>query len=394
MRNSPKKKNLSVQGHALRPSALIVSSWGLDTTDMTSFAIDSFSSISKQDLWRTKMVPSSIDELQQQQNTNEKKPYNSTWKKSKEQQNFSSLLLTKGIKIHNNKYKDNNLGNSNPIGGSMSTRSATVLIRSSSRNNFPIEERNNLSHYSKKDDGTFLSLSSDVTMGIGPAGFQGPFLPQWTLKSNKKIGRLKARYYGTKSSQLLQANATTSNGGDDRPNSGANSHKKLHSSSSSAEDKKTSLSAKAMNGSTKGDDDEDGSSSSIEGSEVNGSPKKESKIKALFKEYGPVAIGTYLSVYVFTLTSIFLLYDNGFSPLDFGGDSGSMMAKVVNVLSATEQTSKLIPVIQSNPHAANFALAWITAKFTEPVRLVVTLAIVPKIARMTKARKQKKQDKK
>lgn len=52
------------------------------------------------------------------------------------------------------------------------------------------------------------------------------------------------------------------------------------------------------------------------------------KIGALIKEYGPLAVGTYLTVYVTTLGSIFALFEYGFSPLDMGADSGHMLDKV------------------------------------------------------------------
>jgi len=41
----------------------------------------------------------------------------------------------------------------------------------------------------------------------------------------------------------------------------------------------------------------------------------------------------------------------------------------------------VVAFVESNPHAGLFALAWVTTKFTEPVRLLVTIMIVPRIAR-------------
>ncbi|KAJ1624653.1 hypothetical protein T492DRAFT_1045683 [Pavlovales sp. CCMP2436] len=40
----------------------------------------------------------------------------------------------------------------------------------------------------------------------------------------------------------------------------------------------------------------------------------------------------------------------------------------------------LIDLDHLNPKASNFAVAWILAKFTEPVRLPVTLWLTPRIA--------------
>jgi hypothetical protein len=44
-------------------------------------------------------------------------------------------------------------------------------------------------------------------------------------------------------------------------------------------------------------------------------------------------------------------------------------------------TRSYAPYIQSYPAVANFGVAWIAAKFTEPLRIPVAIAITPRIAR-------------
>lgn len=51
------------------------------------------------------------------------------------------------------------------------------------------------------------------------------------------------------------------------------------------------------------------------------------------------------------------------------------------MLEAYTWADPLRELIEKNPSVANFALAWIMTKFTEPVRAVATLAVVPRIAR-------------
>jgi hypothetical protein len=206
-----------------------------------------------------------------------------------------------------------------------------------------------------------------ATNGSG-SGIRGIFARGIRGGSRSSQQQSKTRHYSTNSSNSNHANAAANNDDDKNPNSNIPKNSN-HSSSTTG-------------------------NVTQQKNEVENDKDKNLKhgAKALFKEYGPVAVVTYLGVYVVTLSSIFLLYDNGFSPLDFGGDSNSMMTKVVNILNTTETTSKLIPYIETNPHAANFALAWITTKFTEPVRLVLTLAIVPRIAKMTKSNKLKNKD--
>jgi hypothetical protein len=41
----------------------------------------------------------------------------------------------------------------------------------------------------------------------------------------------------------------------------------------------------------------------------------------------------------------------------------------------------VVDLIQKNPHVGNFVMAWVLTKFTEPARAVLTLAVVPRIAR-------------
>lgn len=47
---------------------------------------------------------------------------------------------------------------------------------------------------------------------------------------------------------------------------------------------------------------------------------------------------------------------------------------------------RLVDLDGLNPKASNFAAAWILAKFTEPMRLPVTLWITPRLARIVRAR--------
>ncbi len=54
------------------------------------------------------------------------------------------------------------------------------------------------------------------------------------------------------------------------------------------------------------------------------------KLKAMWKKYGYIFIGTYLSVYVATLSSLFLLYDNDIITASlFGFDSNEACTKKV-----------------------------------------------------------------
>jgi hypothetical protein len=95
-------------------------------------------------------------------------------------------------------------------------------------------------------------------------------------------------------------------------------------------------------------------------------------LKAMFKQYGYFAVATYLSVYVTTLLSLWALVSNKFIQ---GPDVNAWINKwsVKKAVWADE--------IHLRPGFINFATAWILTKPTEPVRLVVTIALVPFLAK-------------
>ena len=134
------------------------------------------------------------------------------------------------------------------------------------------------------------------------------------------------------------------------------------------------------------------------------------------KQYGPVFIGTYASLYLVTITSIYAGVDSGMidpttlfsyisnmtvsSTPDAGGaavdagadaavaatvahdmaESKSTAELVISYLDHYSLTKPVVPFLEKNPHFANLGVAWVATKFTEPIRLVVSMAIVPKLA--------------
>ena len=124
--------------------------------------------------------------------------------------------------------------------------------------------------------------------------------------------------------------------------------------------------------------------------------------KVLWKQYGYVFIGTYLSIYVATLTSLYFGIDSGWiDPSNFILDEGETAIEAVQkdedesmgptptglAKLAIEKLEKLkfmkpyIPKIENNPQLLNLGVAWISTKFLEPIRLAVTVTIVPTVAR-------------
>jgi Protein of unknown function (DUF1279) len=111
---------------------------------------------------------------------------------------------------------------------------------------------------------------------------------------------------------------------------------------------------------------------------------------AKLKQYGPVFIGTYASIYLVTLCGLYIGVDTGtvdpvtlFSYLQDGGgikESQSTADLVISYLQNYSWTRPAVPFLERNPHFANLGVAWVATKLTEPIRLVVTMGIVPKLA--------------
>mmetsp|Transcript_3823 Transcript_3823/g.3432 ORF Transcript_3823/g.3432 Transcript_3823/m.3432 type:complete len:222 (-) Transcript_3823:64-729(-) len=107
------------------------------------------------------------------------------------------------------------------------------------------------------------------------------------------------------------------------------------------------------------------------------------KFKYMWKKYGVVAIGTYFGLYVTTLGSIFLSLDYDlFNSASFGLDPNTAIKKVCDLFLIVTGSSSLPDFIHNNPKVGTFAIAWVMTKFTEPIRLGLTLAVLPTVAKL------------
>ena len=114
----------------------------------------------------------------------------------------------------------------------------------------------------------------------------------------------------------------------------------------------------------------------------------------MLRKYGPVFVGTYGCVYFTTLGLLFSGVQSGIlDPLALFGYLGSHNPSEHDVETATtvhlvvdwmmnhDITKPYAPYIEKNPAFANFAVAWIAVKFTEPVRLPIALGLTPRVSR-------------
>jgi hypothetical protein len=109
----------------------------------------------------------------------------------------------------------------------------------------------------------------------------------------------------------------------------------------------------------------------------------------MFRMYGPVFVGTYMTVYVSTLGALYAGVQSGvLDPVALfgwlGQDTGechNTVDLVVDFMQKHTITEPYAPSVEKHPYLANLAVAWIATKFTEPIRLAVALPLTPRVAR-------------
>ncbi|TYZ62008.1 hypothetical protein PybrP1_010916 [[Pythium] brassicae (nom. inval.)] len=114
------------------------------------------------------------------------------------------------------------------------------------------------------------------------------------------------------------------------------------------------------------------------------------RLMDLWRKYGAVAIGTYFGMYGAVLGSIYVAIDLGWVSTAKPARDGEPDDDEFNVVAATNKfvtfaenlgIAKYLEVEHVNAKTGTFLIAWIATKFTEPLRLAITLAITPRIAR-------------
>ena len=124
-------------------------------------------------------------------------------------------------------------------------------------------------------------------------------------------------------------------------------------------------------------------------------------VRDMIQKYGFTFLGTYFGLYFGTLGALFAGIDSGLldpaAVMDSvswipgihigvgdGGD-GEGTKKTVDIIVELMQkydfTRQYADAVANNPHMANLGIAWIATKFTEPIRLGVSLAVVPRLHR-------------
>ena len=107
------------------------------------------------------------------------------------------------------------------------------------------------------------------------------------------------------------------------------------------------------------------------------------QFKAMWQKYGYMGIGFYLTVYITVLSSIYFSLDlDLLNAAAFGVDPTSAVKKVCNLVETVTGNGFLPGYINDHPKVGTFAIAWVMTKFTEPLRLGLTIAALPTVARV------------
>jgi len=118
----------------------------------------------------------------------------------------------------------------------------------------------------------------------------------------------------------------------------------------------------------------------------------------MLKQYGPVFIGTYTTLSITTLGGFYGSISSGIiDPVTIMGylttttDDGSISGQtttttsqvIIDYLNTNYSWSQttVVPFLESNPYFANLAIAWVAMQMTEPARILVCFAVVPKLAK-------------
>ncbi|KAI9905852.1 hypothetical protein PsorP6_014177 [Peronosclerospora sorghi] len=117
------------------------------------------------------------------------------------------------------------------------------------------------------------------------------------------------------------------------------------------------------------------------------------RLKRLWRQYGVVAIGTYVTLYGAVLGSIYVAIDQGWvrtSKKQASENEETPPDESFNLVTTTNKFVKIaedlgiaqyLEIERVNAKSGTFLLAWIATKFTEPLRLALTIAVTPRIAR-------------
>lgn len=102
-----------------------------------------------------------------------------------------------------------------------------------------------------------------------------------------------------------------------------------------------------------------------------------SKIKIFLKEYGIPGIIVHFSLYLLTWGGMYI-------GINYGLITVSNVEKLLRKIGLDKYVD--MDKLENKKKATSFALAWILTKFTQPLRIALTIAITPYILKLLRKR--------
>lgn len=115
--------------------------------------------------------------------------------------------------------------------------------------------------------------------------------------------------------------------------------------------------------------------------------KQENDIKAQIKNiwtnYRYIGLAFYITLYITVLSSIFISLDMDLLQASkFGVSPTDAVKKVCDIVEHITGNTALPGFISDHPRYGTLAIAWVMTKFTEPIRLGITVTALPTVARL------------
>lgn len=130
-----------------------------------------------------------------------------------------------------------------------------------------------------------------------------------------------------------------------------------------------------------------------------GKKKAQPSFTELFTKYGSVFVGIHASVYLMTLGLLFVGVESGaldpayaMTWVSQADDPKPAIQFVTETMEKYSWTREYAPMVAAHPSLANFGFAWILVKFTEPIRLPITMAILPNVVKYTGGDQESNED--
>jgi len=175
-----------------------------------------------------------------------------------------------------------------------------------------------------------------------------------------------------------------------------------HSGSKFPDEKKDDITASSTANIV--NENSEGKSRSAQVMDVDEKTSGKRSFQSMLRQYGKVFIATYMAVYISTVLGLFASVQSGqldvtymmslitgsSAPSELGDvaasdtikEATSAMNDLVKLLESYAITRPVAPLLEQYPWTANFAIAWIATKFTEPIRFGVTVAVTPPLSKI------------